>query len=80
MIRVKDENNNIINGLMKNEIGALIVSDVSEYNRYVQSKQQLETINKLKQDNDIISSEMAELKQDMGEIKNLLQTLINNSK
>ena len=80
MIRVKDENNNIINGLVKNEIGALIVSDVSEYNRYVQSKQQLETINKLKQDNDIISSEMAELKQDMGEIKNLLQTLINNSK
>jgi hypothetical protein len=80
MIRVKDENNNIINGLVKNEMGALIVSDVSEYNRYVQSKQQLETINKLKQDNDIISSEMAELKQDMGEIKNLLQTLINNSK
>ena len=80
MIRVKDENNNIINGLMKNEIGALIVSDVSEYNRYVQSKQQLETINKLKQDNDIISSEMAELKQDMGKIKSLLKTLINNSK
>jgi hypothetical protein len=80
MIRVKDENNNIINGLVKNEMGALIVSDISEYNRYVQSKQQLETINKLKQDNDIISSEMAELKQDMGEIKNLLQTLINNSK
>jgi hypothetical protein len=80
MIRVKDENNNIINGLMKNEIGALIVSNVNEYNRYVQSKQQLETINKLKQDNDIISSEIAELKQDMGEIKNLLQTLINNSK
>lgn len=80
MIRVKDENNNIINGLVKNEMGALIVSDFSEYNKYIQSKQQLETINKLKQDNDIISSEMAELKQDMGEIKNLLQTLINNSK
>ena len=80
MIRVKDENNNIINGLVKNEMGALIVSDVSEYNRYVQSKQQLETINKLKQDNDIISSEMAELKQDMGKIKSLLKTLINNSK
>jgi hypothetical protein len=80
MIRVKDENNNIINGLVKNEMGALIVSNVNEYNRYVQSKQQLETINKLKQDNDIISSDIAELKQDMGEIKNLLQTLINNSK
>jgi len=77
MIRVKDENNNIINGLMKNEMGALIVSDVSEYNKYIQSKQQLETINILKQDTLNISNELETIKEDINDIKNLLQTLIN---
>lgn len=77
MIRVKDENNNIINGLMKNEMGALIVSNVNEYNRYVQSKQQSETINILKQDMLNISNELETIKEDINDIKSLLHTLIN---
>lgn len=80
MLRVKDENNNIVSGLIKNNIGAIIVSDDESYRKYIQSKKQLETINILTKDMETTSKDLVSLKQDVNEIKFLLQTLINNSK
>ena len=79
MIRVKDENDNIINGLIKNDVGAIIVDDNTSYKKYIQSKKQLETINTLTKDMETTSKGLVSLKQDVDEIKFLLQTLINNS-
>jgi hypothetical protein len=59
--------------LMKTETGLVVNVDKSGYTRHMNQKK---TSVKM----DAIESEIAELKQDMGEIKNLLQTLINNSK
>lgn len=55
MLRVKDENGNIIPGLFKDSIGSIIVKDDSNYNAYVKQKQQQEIINNL-------TKEVSELK------------------
>lgn len=53
MIRVKDESGQIIKGLHKDKYGNLIVSDLSEYNKY---KQQQEVINQLNNKIDNLTS------------------------
>lgn len=63
MIRVKDQSGNIIPGLFKNGIGALVVKNDSEYDKYIQTKQQQEVINNLTQE--------------VSELKTMVQNLIS---
>jgi hypothetical protein len=42
MKRVKDEFGNIVPGLLKDERGALVVSDVGEYHKYKRQKELIE--------------------------------------
>ena len=58
---------------MKTETGLVVNVDTSGYSRHMNQKNTAIKIG-------VIESELTELKQDMGEIKYLLQTLINNSK
>ena len=58
---------------MKTESGLVINIDTSGYTRHMNQKNAAMKMGTLE-------AEITELKQDMGEIKNLLQTLINNSK
>lgn len=69
MLRVKDENGNIVAGLFKDNLGNLVVNDNKAYNTYLKSKQQQETINNL-------SKELTELKE---LINNLLANSVINS-
>lgn len=55
MIKVRDENGNVIPGLLKNDLGAIVVEQTSDYQRYLTEKKQQETINNL-------SKELSELK------------------
>lgn len=59
MIRVKDSNGRIVEGLFRDETGALIVKNDAELDKYLQQKrvvvEQKETINRL-------SDEIEELK------------------
>lgn len=57
--------------LMKSENGLVVNVDTSGYARHMNQKK---TAGKI----DVIESEINNLKQDMGEIKNLLQMLLNN--
>lgn len=56
MLRVKDQSGNIIPGLFKDSLGNIIVNNNSEYDKYIQAKQQHEIINNL-------TKEVEELKQ-----------------
>jgi len=57
--------------------GAIINSDLSGYNNYIKMKQiKLEEKNKIS----TIQNEINELKCDIGEIKNLLKELVNESR
>lgn len=62
MLRVKDENGNIIQGLYKDPMGSIVVEKNSDYERYLREKQQQEAINNLKQE--------------FSEIKAIIQNLI----
>lgn len=78
MIRVKDESGNIVPGLYKNELGAIVVKNNPEYQKYIQRKQEIKIINDLQKEvseqKEIIESVVAEVQ----EIKTLLYKLINN--
>lgn len=63
MIRVKDQSGNIIPGLFKTGMGALVVKNDSEYDKYIQTKQQQEVINNLTQE--------------VSELKTMVQNLIS---
>lgn len=56
MLRVKDQSGNIVPGLFKDSLGNIIVKNDSEYDKYIQMKQQHEIINNL-------TKEVEELKQ-----------------
>lgn len=56
MMHVKDESGNIIPGLFKDSVGAIIVEKNYDYNKYVQEKKRLDKINNLE-------SEVKELKE-----------------
>lgn len=47
MLRVKDENGNVINGLVKDNLGNIIVNNDKEYNRYIQEKNMQQSVNQL---------------------------------
>jgi hypothetical protein len=56
------------------ETGAIIYTNESEYNAYIQSyKKRYSELKKI----DIIENEMNEIKNDIGEIKNLLKSLLS---
>lgn len=69
MIKLKDEIGNVVPGLYKDNLGAIIVENDFEYNRYMIEKKQQETINNLTQ-------EVSELKMLMN---NLISTINKNS-
>lgn len=47
MLRVKDEYGNIVQGLYKDQRGAIVVEKNSDYDRYLREKKHQETINNL---------------------------------
>jgi hypothetical protein len=62
MLRVIDENGNVLEGLYRNEVGAIVIDDHEEYEKYILEKKRLEQINSLSSDMDTLKSEMSELK------------------
>lgn len=70
MLRIKDENGVIIDGLYRTECGSIINDDLTAYNKYMQEKQNLEQINNL-------SADMDNLKSEMTDIKSLLVEFLN---
>ena len=69
MLRVKDENGNIVHGLYKDQRGAIVVEKSSDYERYMLEKKRQETINNL-------SQEVSELKEI---VHNLISVINKNS-
>lgn len=69
MKRVKDESGNIIPGLLKDEKGALVVSDVSEYNKYKKQKEFMQSQ----------SSKIDSLGKEVEELKRLIKQLLNSN-
>ena len=65
MLRVKDENGNIVSGLFKDERGTIVVNDKVGYQRYLLERQHQETINNLKQE--------------VSELKDMIHALIANA-
>lgn len=47
MHRVKDQSGNIIPGIMKGDIGSLVVTDVDQYYKYMREKESIQKINNL---------------------------------
>lgn len=66
MIKVKDEFGNVVPGLFKDSLGNIVVNDQSDYNRYIQERQQTETINN-------IIKEMRTLKQAVNELISIVK-------
>ena len=62
MLRIKDENGTIVNGLYRTEYGSIINDDTDAYNKYMQEKKSLEQINNLSTDLDSLKSEMISIK------------------
>ena len=60
-------------GFQKTDTGLIVNTNSEGYTRHMMQKNLIKKMQSFE-------SEIIELKQDMGEIKNLLQTLINNSK
>ncbi len=69
MIRVKDDSDNIIQGLYKMDNGSIVVDRQSEYKKYMAEKKQVEKINELE-------STINSIKQDISETKELLLLLL----
>ena len=65
MLRVKDENGNVVPGLFKDDRGAIVVNDKPGYQKYLLEKQHQETINNLKQE--------------VSELKDMIHALIANA-
>lgn len=68
MLNLKDENGNVVPGLLKDNRGAIVVKNDAEYQRYMIEKKRQETINNLTQ-------EVSELK----DIVNQLITSLNKN-
>ncbi len=82
-MRVKDESNNIIDGLIKTDIGGIIIDKSDSYNRYIQHKKQAERLVSLSEDTETNSLKLNELEtsinninKDVNDIKILLQQLL----
>lgn len=71
MIKIKDETGHQLTGLFKDERGNIIVKNDVEYRKYLQSKQQQETINNL-------SKEVSDLKNMMQDLISTLKSGTNN--
>lgn len=65
MLQVKDQSGNVVPGLLKNDLGAIIVKRDKEYNHYIQSKQQAEIINNLTKE--------------VSELKELIEKILSNA-
>lgn len=71
MIKIKDNSGQVMSGIFKDERGNLIVKNDIEYRKYLQSKQQQETINNL-------SKEVSELKSMMQDLISTFKNDANN--
>lgn len=72
-MKIKDNSGQVMSGIFKDERGNLIVKNDLEYRKYLQSKQQQETINNL-------SKEVSDLKSMMQEILSTLKNSSNDGK
>ena len=72
MLRIKDESGNILSGLYRNDVGAIIADESEEYHRYLFEKQRLEQINNL-------SDDVNSLKSEMKDIKNMLLAILDKA-
>ena len=72
MLRVKDESGSILNGLYRDDVGAIVADETEEYKRYILEKQRLEQINNL-------SSDITNLKSEMSDIKTMLLAILDKA-
>lgn len=78
MRKVQDQSGREISGLLKNNLGALVVENNSEYNKYIIAKQQAETIHMLKKDVDDQKQAVSDLLKEMHEMKSLLLAVLGD--
>lgn len=78
MHKVQDQSGRKIPGLLKNNLGALVVENNSEYNKYMIAKQQAETIQMLKKDLDSQTQVVSDLLKEMHEMKSLLLAVLGD--
>lgn len=79
MLKVKDQYGNVLPGLLKDNSGAIVVERDSSYNKYLQTKQQIENINKL---NNVVEQQQEAIDNilcEMGEIKKILVSFIEKT-
>lgn len=79
MIRIKDQSGNIVPGLYKNELGAIVVNNNAEYQRYMQAKHQVEAINKINEDIDRQEQAINIIMSEMNEVKRILLSMIEKN-
>ena len=72
MLRVKDEDGSILNGLYRDDVGAIVADETEEYTRYILEKQRLEQINTL-------SGDITNLKSEMSDIKTMLLAILDKA-
>jgi len=72
MLRVKDEDGSILNGLYRDDVGAIVADETEEYKRYILEKQRLEQINTL-------SGDITNLKSEMSDIKTMLLAILDKA-
>lgn len=70
MLRVKDENGMVIDGIFKDQNGSIVVSNNKEYHKYIQEKNIKESVESL-------SNEVKDLK-DM--VTKLIEVMNNGTK
>ena len=78
MHKVQDQSGREISGLLKNNLGALVVENNSEYNKYIIAKQQAETIHMLKKDVDDQKQVVSDLLKEMHEMKSILLAVLGD--
>lgn len=64
MHKVKDQNGNIIPGIVKSDVGGLIVTDTERYYKYMREKESIQKINNLEHE--------------IQQLKELVQTLLRD--
>lgn len=64
MLRVKDPHGNILPGIMKGDVGNLVVTDKDQYYKYMREKESIQKINNLENE--------------VQQLKELIQTLLRD--
>lgn len=62
MQKIQDQSGNLINGIYRDSIGAIVAERGDSYNKYLQDKKRAEQITCLSDDLECLKGEMTEIK------------------